>query len=215
VGEANRRKGNGKVAYHHTSTLRTNLIWMSGVIEVEGRGQFPMHPQLGRITSSPFLRRDFKDFPPLAWLTLRREVPNCLRNIRLILSRADTGEHIADEQMGSQISNALALHHVALGFQIDEVHLVHWPRHPGYSTPEGRLLNRTAMDVGDNPDDWYVSEIPIDVMKICEFWHATKISDVTLKRWDAYTPSWVTGTQAATLAKSIDVPVQWADGTKL
>ena len=23
--------------YHHTSTVRTNLIWMSGVIEVEGK----------------------------------------------------------------------------------------------------------------------------------------------------------------------------------
>jgi hypothetical protein len=123
------------------------------------------------------------------------------------------------------------LHRVALGFQIDEVPLVHWPKHAGYPTPEGRALNLGATDVGDNPDDWYVSETPVDLMKISEFWNATKISDTTLKRWDAYIadirrmvtlcrsgevyipPSWITSKQAAALAKSIAVPVRWADGT--
>lgn len=233
MGEAKRRTGNGRIAYHHTSTLRTNLIWMSGVIEVEGQGQMPIHPQLGPITTSPFLRRNLKDFPALAWFTTRRDVPRCLLNTRFILSNVDTGEHIVDQEIGSQISNALALNRVALGFQIFEVPLVHWPKHAGYRTPEGRALNLSATDAGDNLDDWYVSETPVDLMKISEFWRATKISDTTLQRWDAYIadirrmvtlcrsggvyipPSWITGKQAAALSKSIAVPVRWADGTEV
>ena len=71
-------------------------------------------------------------------------------------------------ESGSQISNALALNRVALGFQIFEVPLVHWPKHAGYRTPEGRALT-SATDAGDNLDDWYVSETPVDLMKISEF----------------------------------------------
>lgn len=49
MGEAKRRKMKeaelGPVVYHHTSTLRTNLLWMSGVIELEGQSRRPaFHP---------------------------------------------------------------------------------------------------------------------------------------------------------------------------
>ena len=38
MGAAKRKRQNRvPTVYHHTSTLRTNLIWMSGVIEVEGK----------------------------------------------------------------------------------------------------------------------------------------------------------------------------------
>ena len=51
MGEAKRKRGNAAVStvYHHTSTLRTNLIWMSGVIQIEGKSAGIIHPQLARI----------------------------------------------------------------------------------------------------------------------------------------------------------------------
>lgn len=45
MGQAKLKRANAvPVAYHHTSTLRTNLIWMAGVIEVEGRSGPVIHP---------------------------------------------------------------------------------------------------------------------------------------------------------------------------
>jgi hypothetical protein len=52
--------------YHHTSTLRTNLIWMSGVIEVEGKSKGVLHPQIGEIRTDAKVRRALKDFLPVA-----------------------------------------------------------------------------------------------------------------------------------------------------
>jgi hypothetical protein len=83
MSEAKRRKAaRAGVVYHHTSTLRTNLIWMSGVIELEGRGEEPIHPELDNFTFSgnASLRRPMKDFPPVAWFTTQISIPNCLRN---------------------------------------------------------------------------------------------------------------------------------------
>ena len=38
MGEAKRKRlADRAVVYHHTSTLRTHFIWMSGVIELEGK----------------------------------------------------------------------------------------------------------------------------------------------------------------------------------
>jgi hypothetical protein len=52
MGEAKRRRQQNstpdRVVYHHTSTLRTNLLWMSGVIEVEGRGRDGFTRRLAR-----------------------------------------------------------------------------------------------------------------------------------------------------------------------
>jgi len=71
MGEAKRRQTASivRTVYHHTSTLRTNLIWMSGVIEVEGAGATPLHPQLGEFKHATSLRRGMHDFPPVAWFT--------------------------------------------------------------------------------------------------------------------------------------------------
>lgn len=60
--------------YHHTSTLRTNLIWMSGVIDVEGSQQKVIYPHLGEIGTDVLLRRSMTDFPPVAWFTRRMEI---------------------------------------------------------------------------------------------------------------------------------------------
>ena len=49
MGAAKRKRQNRvPTVYHHTSTLRTNLIWMSGVIEVEGKSKGVFHPQARR-----------------------------------------------------------------------------------------------------------------------------------------------------------------------
>lgn len=71
MGEAKRRVAAGaynkpNTVFHHTSTLRTNLIWMSGVIDIEGRSPPVVHPRLGVLQGNPFGRRAFKDFPPVA-----------------------------------------------------------------------------------------------------------------------------------------------------
>jgi hypothetical protein len=76
MGEAKRKRlAERTVIYHHTSTLRTNLIWMSGVIELEGKSPPVTHPRLGEIRTDPFARRAMKDFPALAWFTTGITVP--------------------------------------------------------------------------------------------------------------------------------------------
>jgi hypothetical protein len=81
MGQAKRRQQQnaalGPVVYHHTSTLRTNLLWMSGVIEVEGSGRQPLHPQLGTIKTDVLRRRALNDFRAVAWFTSEIAVPNC------------------------------------------------------------------------------------------------------------------------------------------
>jgi hypothetical protein len=47
-----------------------------------------------------------------------------------------------------------------------------WPNYFGYSTAEGRGLNEVAREAGDNPDDWYIAERPVDVLQATEFWAA-------------------------------------------
>ena len=44
MGEAKRKSlAERTIIYHHTSTLGTNLIWMSGVIELEGKSPPVIH----------------------------------------------------------------------------------------------------------------------------------------------------------------------------
>ena len=70
MGQAKEKRKNAvPTVYHHTSTLRTNLIWMSGVVQVEGQSDGVLHPQLGRIDTDARIRRELRDFPPLAWFT--------------------------------------------------------------------------------------------------------------------------------------------------
>jgi hypothetical protein len=50
----------------------------------------------------------------------------------------------------------------------------------------GRELNETAREAGDDPNDWYVSETPIDVMKVSEFWSSRTVLNPRLQRSDSY-----------------------------
>jgi hypothetical protein len=106
MGEAKRRKAaRAGVVYHHTSTLRTNLIWMSGVIELEGRGEELIHPKLDNFTFSgnASLRRPMKDLPPVAWFTTQVAIPNCLRTWAPTFRNRDGSPNQAAEAMWQKL----------------------------------------------------------------------------------------------------------------
>jgi hypothetical protein len=103
-----------------------------------------------------------------------------------MLADPDTGQILHDFEGNSKLSHAIALNRVALGFPINEIQVIPWPRHHGYSTAEGRELNETARGFGDDPDDWYVSEQPVDVMKASEVWLSRSQSNPKLQREDWY-----------------------------
>lgn len=188
MGQAKLKRANAvPMAYHHTSTLRTNLIWMAGVIEVEGRSGPVIHPQLGELKLNANLRRAMRDFPPLAWFTTRIEVPNCLLRSSLMLQDKSTGA-TREVARDPRLANAIALNRIALGFPVAAIPVVPWRDHPGYVTDEGRELNETAGEAGDNPDEWYVSETPVDVLAATEIWSSPSIMRPKLKRLDAYLP---------------------------
>jgi hypothetical protein len=143
----------GPIVYHHTSTLRTNLLWMSGVIEVEGKGREPLHPHIGVIKTDVLRRRAMQDFSPVAWLTSEISVPNCLRTMKLCFTDKTTGELRYEDEAVGNLSDALVLNRVAIGFRVPECpSIVRWSRHPGYHTAEGEELNETARIAGDDPD---------------------------------------------------------------
>ncbi|UPJ78573.1 hypothetical protein IVB16_27380 [Bradyrhizobium sp. 183] len=191
MGEAKRRKlvedQAGPVVYHHTSTLRTNLLWMSGVIEVEGKGLPPLHPRLGTIRTNALLRRSMTDFPPLAWFTSEITIPNCLRDTQIMFVDNDTGTTKYEDRPGPEMSDALALNRVAIGFRLFENPTIQrWRDHRGYTTSEGRELNETARDLGDDPGRWYVSEQPVDLLKSVQFWSSKSVINPHLERFDSY-----------------------------
>lgn len=227
MGEARRRRATTPpTVYHHTSTLRTNLIWMSGLIEVEGKSEGVFHPQLGEIKTDALARRSMTDFPPVAWFTTNINVPHVLTNARFFTQDKVTGRKKGID-IGSGVANAIALNRVALGFRIADIPVVPWPEYRGYDTPEGRELNSSALEMGDNPNEWYVSETAVDVLRIAEFWHSTSILNPKLTRLDSYIedirrmvttvreagpgayipPSWMTLEQASALAKHIGVEI--------
>lgn len=186
MGEAKRRRQQAAVTvYHHTSTLRTNMIWMSGVIELEGRGDRALHPQFGEIGSTASLRRDPRDFPPLAWFTTEIGVPQCLLQARLHAIDSRTGERI-DLPLVPGAAHAIALQRVSLGFPIADVPVTPWPDHPGYATDEGCEVNAAARAMGDEPDRWYVAERPVDVLRISEFRSSRSVMQPKLERMDDY-----------------------------
>jgi len=188
MGQAKLRRANAvPVVYHHTSTLRTNLIWMAGVIEIEGKSDPVFHPQLGELRLDANLRRAMRDFPPLAWFTTRIEVPNCLLHSSLMLLDKSSGA-TREVARDPRLSNAIALNRVALGFPVAAISVVPWRDHSGYVTDEGKALNETAREAGDNPDEWYVSEAPVDVLAATEIWSSPSIMRPKLKRLDAYLP---------------------------
>jgi hypothetical protein len=227
MGQArSKRLAEPKVVYHHTSLLWTNQIWMSGVIDVEGKPRRALHPVLGEVSAAPSLRRGFEDFPRLAWFTTRIEVPNCLVRYKLVVADRKTGERIEEHDVGGELSHGLALNRVALGFPLAATGLVKWSEHPGYATAEGRALNEDARAVGDDPDDWYVSEQPIDVLTLSEFWISASLLEPKLHRIDSQLaeihkmvtlcrtrkgvvipPSWMTRSESEQLARQWGLPV--------
>jgi hypothetical protein len=219
-----KRRVEPAVVYHHTSLLWTNQIWMSGVIDIEGKPRHAVHPVLGEVGPAPSLRSEVKDFPPLAWFTTRLEVPNCLVRYTLVVVDRQTGERI-EHDVGGEVSHGLALNRVALGFPLIGP-LIKWSEHPGYATAEGRELNATARAVGDDPNDWYVSEQPVDVLTLSKFWMSASLLEPKLERVDSQLaqihkmvticrtrkgvvipPSWMTQSEGEQLAKQWGIPV--------
>lgn len=178
------------IVYHHTSSLRTNLIWMSGLIKLEGQSAGAYHPQLGEIKTDAKLRRALRDFPALAWFTKRIDVPRVLVKAKFLGQKpngeiVDFGKMLARENREA-VTNGTALNRLALGFPTDSIPVVPWPQHHGYKTREGQELNSTARDAGDSPHDWWVSEVPVDVMNITEVWISSSIFNPKLVRNDWY-----------------------------
>jgi hypothetical protein len=199
-----------RVVYHHTSTLRTNLLWMSGVIEVEGNGREPLHPHIGVIKTDVLRRRAMQDFPPLAWLTSEIEVPNCLRNTKLYFTDKDTGELRYEDGAIGNLSDAIALNRVAVGFRLSDCpSIVKWSKHPGYGTAEGKDLNESARDYGDDPSKWYVSEQAIDLLKVVEFWSSRRIMNPKMQREDWYVKDLHNMVRNCGERKGVYIPPTW------
>jgi len=235
MGEAKmRRQSSGLVVYHHTSMLRTNLIWMSGVVQLEGHVEpglrgLVLHPELGQIITNANLRRSFDDFPRLAWFTSKIDIPRCLMNARMIFADKETGEIRGEADLGihvQELTHSMALNRMAIGFPIANIPVMRWKGHSGYQTNEGRELNESAREVGDDPDDWWVSEVPVDLLEATEVWISPSVLKPKLKRFpqylpqirrmvtlcrersDAYIPpSWMTEEQQMACAKKFGVPV--------
>jgi hypothetical protein len=212
--------------YHHTSTLRTNEIWMSGKIKLEGQQPPALHPKLGEIKTDANLRRQMRDFPPLAWFTSQISVPRCLVESTVCFTDEKTGEMIKKVRLGERESNAMALHRIAIGFPVSAIPVVPWPDHPGYFTTEGQELNESARDAGDDPNDWWVSEEPVDVLSASEIWLAHRVLNTKLRRHDGYLkdmkkmvemcrttegayipPSWITQEQANQVFGKLGIPI--------
>jgi hypothetical protein len=217
------------IVYHHTSTLRTNLLWMSGVIEVEGKSPSVIHPNIGEIGINPLFRRPMTDFPAVAWFTSQIEVPKCLMTMKIYTENKTTGER-EETSLGADAANVLALNRIALGFPTSTPGLMPWPTYRGYNTPEGRDLNETAIAAGDNPDHWYVSESPIDILHSTEVLSSASIIKPKMRRLDWYLaevhrmvkmcretkgvripPTWLTTKQATRLGEIVGVPIKSAD----
>jgi hypothetical protein len=137
-----------------------------------------------------------------------------------------TGEVVKKLRLSELESNAMALHRIALGFPVSAIPVVPWPDHPGYGTDEGQELNKSARDAGDNPNDWWVSEEPVEVLTASEVWTCHKIMDVKLSRNDWYLkevrkmvqmcrdtkgvfipPSWLTPEEAEKISHRLGVPI--------
>jgi hypothetical protein len=185
MGEAKRRKASGRMlVYHHTSTLCTNLIWMSGAIEIEGQQEPPLHPQLGIIQTGLSFRRACNDFPPVVWFTTEISVPKCLVQSSLFLKNEDTRETL-EIPISKALSNGIALHRIALGFPATEIPIKPWPRYYGYATPEGQA-HQTARASGDEPDRWYLSEERVSLQHMTEIRIAKSMQDLKMQRNDEY-----------------------------
>lgn len=226
MGEAKRRSvGQNDIVWHHTSSLRTNFIWMAGELVPEGKMPDVLHPKLGLIRTDAAQRRPMKDFGPLVWLTSKIEVPRTLLHAAFLMIDKDTGAEI-DRVSDTQLSNAIALQRLALGFRMSEISAISWPSHPGFNTSEGKELNESATEAGDDPNDWFVCETPVDILKCVEVRVSKSIMRPKLGRLPAYLdkihrmvrlckenegvyipPSWLSVEQAKALSGRLRVPV--------
>ena len=108
-----------------------------------------------------------KDFPAVAWFTTRRDVPKCLQNTAMRFVDRKTGEVMKNRwDFGPRETNCVALDRIALGFSVANIPVVPWPDYR--DTEEGRELNETAREFGDDPDNWFISEVPVDVLAASE-----------------------------------------------
>lgn len=228
MGEAKRRaQGTEGLVWHHTSILRTNQLWMSGYLLPEGEMKPVHHPQLGEVGTNAVYRRPMKDFAPLVWFTSEVSVPQCLQKGSIVLVAKDGTHQQID--ITPEIMNGMSLHRVALGFRPDGIGVQPWREHPGYATAEGRELNETARDAGDDPDAWFVSETKVDLLACCAFRQAKSLNDLKMVPRDAYVadmhrmvrmcrekpgvyipPSWVSEKDARLLAARLGLPAQMA-----
>ncbi len=232
MGEAKRRRDAPPMVYHHTSVLRTNLLWMAGEIRPEGATSdiTVPHPHLPHGVRCPpaNYRRALVDFPPVVWFTTRVDVPGCMRVIRAVIT--DKDGNTREEDLDRATADAFTWKRVALGFRVADVPVVPWPEYYGYNTGEGRELNETATDAGDDPREWYVSEKPVDLMAMAEIRLASSVLQPKLERSDWYLaqvqrmvagcratpgvyipPSWLPMDQARRLAAAAGVPSVDAD----
>lgn len=218
--------------YHHTSVLRTNLLWMAGEIRPEGTTSeiTVPHPHLPHGVRCPpaNYRRALVDFPAVVWFTTRVDVPGCMRVILAVVTDKDGNSH--EEDLDRATGDAFTWKRVALGFRVADIAVVPWPDYYGYNTGEGRDLNETAREAGDDPADWYVAEGPIDLMAMTEIRLASSVMNPKLERSDQYLvhvkrmvqtcrttpgtyipPSWLPMDQQRRLAAKVGIPVREAD----
>jgi hypothetical protein len=195
--------------YHHTSSLRTNEIWMSGKIKLEGQQPEALHPKLGTIKTDANRRRSMTDFAPLVWFTSKISVPRCLVESTMYFTDQETGEVVKRVRLSELESNAMSLHRIALGFPVPAIPVVPWPDHPGYGTAEGQELNEAAREVGDDPKDWWVSDEPVDVLAASEVWICRSLMDVKLRRHDGYLKEVKKMVEACRTTKGVFIPPSW------
>ena len=224
-----RRAAASQMVYHHTSTLHTNLIWMSGAIEVEGHSEPVLHPHLGTLQGDIRFRRACDDFPTVAWFTTDLNVPKCLIQTSLFFKKPDSADAI-EMSIDAPVANAISLRRMALGFRLTDIPVVPWRNYYGYNTPEGRQLNDTARASGDNPDVWYVSELRVSLDQMIEIRVARSIQNLKMERRDDYLeklrpmlelikrekvyvpPTWLSREDASLLADRLGLPLARATG---
>ena len=124
------------------------------------------------------------------------------------------------------MAKAIELNHIALGFRIEDIPVVHWPSHPGFKTDEGKALNESAIELGDDPSDWYVSESAVDLMKVSDVLVQKNKAKKKMERWPEYInrhqengaalpfeeevfipPTWLSQDQAKYLANRLNLPI--------
>lgn len=207
--EAKRRLAemNGMV-WHHTSILRTNLIWMSGVIDLEGRSKGAMHPAFGEVMTSTTMRRPMCDFPALAWFTSDIDVPRCLQHFDMYGIDKVTGQPKRLE-LAPEAAAAMVLNRMAIGFRSADIPVMRWPDHRGYNTGEGRDLNENAREVGDDPDRWWVSETPVDMLRSSDIRGSKSVMGLKMERLDGYLAKVHQMVQLCRAIPSTHIPPTW------